>query len=94
MLDMLTDAGYLVGGLTALAGITALTATGRRVLTAILRYGKAHMSPWMIAVFGVCLLIPGPLDELVVLPILVALTLRTKRNRYIFARYMYVAFNR
>lgn len=94
MLDMLTDAGYLVGGLTAVAGVTALTSTGRRVLTAILRYGKAHMSPCMLAVFGACLLIPGPLDEVVVLPVLVALTLRTKRNRVIFRRYMYVAFNR
>lgn len=92
MLDILLASAELLGGLASLAAVAALHPRSRRVAVAVLRYGKAHMSPWMMAVFGACLLIPGPLDEVVVLPLMVGLTLRTPRNRMIFRRYMAVAW--
>lgn len=93
MLDTLISGGELMGGLLAVLGLLMVHPRTRRLCFAVVRFGKAHMSPWMLAVFGACLLIPGPLDEMVVLPILVAITLRTKAKRRVFARYMNVAFN-
>lgn len=75
----------------ALAGIAACFPRSRRVAVTLARYGRAHMSPWMLAVVAVCALIPGPLDEILIFPVLAALTLRTPRNRMILRRYLAVA---
>lgn len=92
MIDVLIETGELFVALFAVLGLLMLNRRTRRVAFAIVRFGKAHMSPWMLALFGVCLLVPGPLDEMCVLPVLVAITLRTKRNRTIFKRYLTTAW--
>lgn len=91
---MLLDTAKVIGVLAVLGAVLAAHPRTRRVAVAMVRYGKAHMSPWMLVVTGACLAVPGPLDEIVVVPLLVAFTLRTRRNRVIFARYMRIAWAR
>lgn len=93
MIDVLVSTGELFGALAAVLGLVMVHPRTRRVAIATLRFGKSYMPKWALAVFGACLLVPGPADEMVVLPILVAITLRTKRNRSIYRRYLNVAWN-
>ena len=66
----------------------------RRVAVALWRF--ARLPKWLAVVFGACLVIPGPLDEMamiLVIGFVVAWQLRTRANRARFARYMRVAWS-
>ncbi len=52
-----------------------------RVAGAVWRFAKAHMPKWLLPVLGVCLLIPGPLDELAVLAVVLVPVLRSGAAR-------------
>jgi hypothetical protein len=93
MIDILVSTGELFGALALIFGAVMVNKRTRRVAFAILRFGKTHMSPWMLAVFGACLAVPGPADECLILPLLVAITLANPRKRSIFKRYMFVAWS-
>lgn len=93
LIGTLIDAAELLGILAVFAAILATYPRTRRCLVAIHRYGKRHMEPWQLAVVSVCLLIPGPLDELIVAPLLIVLTLRTERKRRVFRRYLTTAWS-
>jgi len=93
LIGALIDAGKLLGAVGVVAGLLAAYPRTQRCLLAVHRYGQRHMEPWQLAVVGVCMFIPGPLDELIVAPLLIALTLRTQRKRKVFRRYLSTAWN-
>jgi hypothetical protein len=93
MTDMLISAGEMAGAVLLLAAVAMAHPRTKRVTVAVGRFGRLHMSPWMLAVVGACALIPGPLDEIIVFPVLAMITLRTGRNRRILRRYLHVAWN-
>lgn len=88
MVSDLVSGAEMLGCLVMAAGLAMTHPKGRRTIYVLARYGKAHMSPWMIAVLAICAFIPGPLDEMVAFPILMLLTLRTRRNRQVLRRYL------
>lgn len=93
MLDTLISAGEMFGALTVALSLAMIHPRSRRVIGALVRYSKLHFPKWALVIVGVCLLIPGPLDEIMVIPLLALFTLRTARNRTILARYLKVAIN-
>jgi hypothetical protein len=46
--------------------ITAYLARSWRVAKALWRFARAHVPKWMLPVLAVLLVIPGPIDELLV----------------------------
>jgi hypothetical protein len=80
-------------GVAALALVCVAVRRVRRVVVATLRFTRAHCPRWLAPLLAVCLAIPGPIDEAVVLVIGLAVILRTSRNRATYARYMRVAWN-
>lgn len=52
-----------------------------RVAVAVTRFAVRHSPKWLVPVLAVCLAIPGPLDELVVLGFVLAPVLRSRENR-------------
>lgn len=52
------------------------------------RFTRAHVPAWVLPVLGVCLLIPGPFDELLVILLAAGIIIKSKRNRHIYARYV------
>ena len=88
MASDLISGAEMLGCVAVVIGLAMLHPRGRRAAYVLARYGRAHMSPWMLAVLAVCAFIPGPLDEMIAFPILVLLTLRTKRNRQVLRRYL------
>lgn len=52
-----------------------------RVLAAVWRFAKAHCPRWALPVLAACLLIPGPLDELLVLAVVAYPVLRSSQAR-------------
>lgn len=91
MLGVLISTGELFGALAAVLGTAMVHPRSRKVAYVITRFGKRHMPPWALATVAVCALIPGPLDEMLVFPVLVLVTLRTARKRAILRRYLRVA---
>lgn len=85
VMSMLLDAAKMLAALAvAGAGMMAYPRT-RRVVFATVKFAKSHMTPWMVAVLGVLVLIPGFVDEVIGLPVLFACMLRTRANRAEFA---------
>ena len=89
LLDMLP----VLYGLTALAIVCVAVRRVRRVVVATLRFTRAHCPRWLAPLLAVCLAIPGPIDEAVVLIIGLAVILRTSRNRTTYRRYLRIAWN-
>ena len=52
-----------------------------RVAGALWRFARAHTPKWLLPVLAVCLAIPGPLDELLVLVLVLAPVLRSRDAR-------------
>ena len=52
-----------------------------RVVLAVWRFAKGHVPRWLLPVLGVCLLIPGPLDEVLVLAVIAVPVLRSREAR-------------
>ena len=52
-----------------------------RVASAVTRFAVRHSPKWLVPVLAVCLAIPGPVDELVVLAFILAPVLRSRENR-------------
>ena len=52
-----------------------------RVACAVARFAARHSPKWLVPVLPVCLAIPGPLDEAVVLAFVLAPVLRSRENR-------------
>lgn len=52
-----------------------------RVTVALWRFAKAHVPKWLLPVLAVCLAIPGPLDELIVLALVLVPVLRSRDAR-------------
>ena len=52
-----------------------------RVTKAVWAFAKGHVPKWLLPVLGVCLLIPGPLDELLVLAVIAVPVLRSREAR-------------
>lgn len=52
-----------------------------RVAKAVWRFAKAHCPKWLMPVLAVCLAIPGPLDELAVLVVVLVPVLRSRDAR-------------
>lgn len=85
IISMLIETGKFLAVLAVLAGILMTYPRTRRVVFAVAKFSKANMSPWMLAVSGACFAIPGFVDELVILPVLLAIMLRTHGKRVAFA---------
>jgi hypothetical protein len=65
----------------------------RRLAVALWRF--ARLPKWLAVVFGACLAIPGPLDEMALVLVIggvIAWQLRTRANRRRFCRYMRTAW--
>jgi hypothetical protein len=52
-----------------------------RVTRALWRFARAHTPKWLGPVLAVCLLVPGPLDELAVLAVVLVPVLRSRQAR-------------
>ena len=52
-----------------------------RVAMAVWRFAKAHCPKWLLPVLAACLLIPGPLDEVTVLVVVLVPVLRSREAR-------------
>lgn len=91
MLDILISTAELFGGLTVVLSLAMIHGRSRRVVAALSRYAKLHFPKWALLIAGLCLAIPGPLDEMLVIPLLALFTLRTTRNRRILKSYLFVA---
>lgn len=66
----------------------------RRTAVAVWRF--ARLPKWLAVTFAACLAIPGPLDEMavvLVVGVVIAWQLRTRRSRARFGRYMRVAWS-
>ena len=53
-----------------------------RVTTAVWRFARSHSPKWLLPVLAVCLWIPGPFDELLVLVIVAWPVLRSREARH------------
>ena len=83
----LTDARAI--GATVVAAVDAIRITARKLLRtarAIFSVTRRHVPAWMGAVLTVCLLIPGPLDELLVLVVIGVMAAFKPAMRADFAR--------
>ena len=56
-----------------------------RVARALWRFARAHVPKWLLPILAVCLAIPGPLDELAVLAVVLVPVLKSRDNRREFA---------
>ena len=92
LLAMVLSTLPAIGIVCALAAIACMFRRTRRVLAATLRFTRLHAPRWLVPVIAVCLAIPGPIDEMIVVTIGLAVILRTHRNRHTFARYLRVAW--
>lgn len=92
-LASLLDMVPVVGALTALALLCVAVRRLRRCMVATLRFTRVHAPRWLLPVIGVCLAIPGPLDEAVVIAIGLVVILRTSRNRNTYRRYIRTAWS-
>ena len=52
-----------------------------RVLMALWRFAKRRVPKWLLPILAVCLAIPGPLDELAVLAVVLVSVLRSRQAR-------------
>ena len=52
-----------------------------RVTRALWRFARAHTPKWLVPVLAVCLVIPGPFDELAVLAVVLVPVLRSRQVR-------------
>ena len=52
-----------------------------RVVQAVWRFAKARVPKWLLPVLAVCLAIPGPADELIVLALVAYPVLRSREAR-------------
>lgn len=52
-----------------------------RVVRAVWRFAKARVPKWLLPVLAVCLAVPGPLDELAVLAVVLVPVLRSREAR-------------
>lgn len=93
IVQTLTDMLPVVYALAAIALVSVAVRRVRRVAVATLRFTRAHAPKWLLPIIGICLAIPGPIDEMVVIAIGLVVILRTHRNRATYARYMRVAWN-
>ena len=53
-----------------------------RVTVAVWRFARSHSPKWLLPVLAVCLTIPGPLDELIALAIVLVPVLRSREARH------------
>lgn len=88
LIGMALDMVKLLAALAVLGAALMAYPRTRRVLFAVVKFSKANMSPWMLAVAAASLAFPGALDDIVVLPVLFILMLRTKAKRVIFYGYV------
>ena len=52
-----------------------------RVTRALWTFAKRHVPKWLLPILAVCLAIPGPLDELIVLGLVLIPVLRSRDTR-------------
>jgi hypothetical protein len=52
-----------------------------RVAGAVWRFAKGHVPKWLLPILAVCLVIPGPFDELAVLAVVLVPVLRSRDAR-------------
>jgi hypothetical protein len=64
-----------------MSGVTAFIRRSWRVAKALWRFAKAHVPKWMLPVLAVCLVIPGPVDECLVLVPIAWVVLRHRDAR-------------
>jgi len=62
--------------------VTAFAARAGRTVLAVWRYAKRHTPRWMIPVLAACLFIPGPIDELAVLAVVLVPVLKSREARH------------
>jgi hypothetical protein len=73
--------------------MSALVCRIVRAAGAVGRFAKAHSPRWLLPVLAVCLAIPGPLDELIVLAIVLVPVLRSRAARAELAASVRAAWN-
>lgn len=64
--------------------MTTITETMRRAMRtcrAVAAFTVKYSPKWLLPVLGVCLLIPGPVDELIVLAVVLVPVLRSAQER-------------
>ena len=58
------------------------------------RFARAHSPRWLLPVLAVCLAIPGPFDEVIVLAVVLVPVLRSRSARSELASSVREAWNR
>lgn len=90
----LLPVAYVAGSAFLAASLACLVSRRiRRVCVALTRFAKRHAPRWLAPALIVCALIPGPIDECLVIVAALLPVLRSHRNRVTFARYMHVAWS-
>jgi len=90
----LLPVAYVAGGALVAAGLACLVSRRvRRVCIALTRFARRYAPRWLAPALIVCALIPGPIDECLVIGAALLPVLRSHRNRITFARYMRVAWS-
>ena len=92
ILDALVSTGGVLAALCALGILAMITRRTRRVAFATMRYAKRYAPRWLAPAMVVCAFIPGPVDDILVIVAALLPILRSHRNRVIFSRYIYTAW--
>lgn len=80
--EMAVPLAILVG----LMVIPMLHPRTRRVSFAVTHYAKRKAPRWLVPVLVACAFIPGPVDEILVIGIVLYPVFKSSRNRRVFAR--------
>lgn len=64
-----------------MSGVARFAARCWRVTKAVWRFARSHCPKWLVPVMAVCLAIPGPVDELLVLGLVMYPVLRSREAR-------------
>lgn len=94
LLTGLLETGEIVFVLCLLFGVLMLHPRTRRVIIAVTIFAKRHAPKWLAPVLIACAVIPGPVDEAIILVVVLCVCLRTDRMRRVFRRYVSYAWRK
>lgn len=84
----LLETGEILGIITVLCGISLCHSKTRRLAFALFIFTKRHAPYWLAPLLIAGAVIPGPIDELLILVIALYPVLRSSRNRRLLKRYI------
>ncbi len=93
MTGSLVEGAKLLGLACALAALAMAHPATMRVIVALVKFSKRYAPRWLVPAVVACAFIPGPLDELFVLAVVLYPVLRSPRKRKVLTRYVRVAWH-